>query len=259
MLTQRGKMKTLINAIMSLYFSTTLNIFGLDSLTEKIANLKKKYKDNKTKITKAYKDIDGGFNEAKKDMGNIKDKTKNINQKISKKNNNDDIYKKNNNINNTDQDTDNTLTNLLNNENDTETNEDDNNLLNNIFNDSNTITKTNRQNILISSENILTQKKSFNKNLILLFILQFLIIITTITLIFVFRKNHTRTIKILIYIICILMFVINNTMLLISNNITSYPKLILLKDILTITNTLLVGFFIGKSTYGIIIENTVLP
>ena len=253
MLTHCSKMKTLINTVMSLYFSTTLNIFGLDSLTGKLANLKKKYKDSKTKITKAYKEIDTGFKEAKKDVDNIKDKTKNINQKINKKNHN--------NINNADEDTDNTLSDLLNNENDTEANEDDNNFINDIFNDSNIITnnKTDRQNIIISSENILTQKESFNKSIIILFILQFLIILTTIILIFVFRKNHTRTIKILIYIFGILMFVVNDIMLLISNNFASYTKLIILKDILTITNTLLVGFFIGKSTYGIIIENTDLP
>lgn len=251
MLTQGTKMKTLINTIMSLYLSTTLHIFGLDSLTGKLANLKNKYKTNKDKITKAYKEIDSSFNEAKKDIDNIKDKTKNINKKINKKNNN--------NINNTDEDTDNTLNDLLNNENDNEANEDDNNFLNDIFNDSNNISKTNRQNILISSENILTQEEALNKSIIILFILQFLIAITTIILIFVFRKNHTRTIKILIYIFGILMFVVNDTMLLISNNFASYTKLIILKDILTVTNTLLVGFFIGKSTYGIIMENTDLP
>ena len=73
------------------------------------------------------------------------------------------------------------------------------------------------------------------------------------------KRKHIRSLKIFILSLNIIIYIINGTIIFISNDFLSYPKMMLLKDTLLILSTLFIGFFIGKSTYNIIIETTDLP
>ena len=280
MLTLNRNIKSFSVILLTLYIVTIIKIFSLDNFTKNLDKIKKKYKENKDKITKTYKDVNDLANEAKGDIGKLKDKTKkksnnfknsnfdNLGEENSRadideyeNNNNEKIFKRKKNK----------IRHRKNREIYDDENEDRNIYENNINDYDEDYDDDNRrryQNISYNSENVASIPKknddtkylSTNKFIVLITSQFILLIISLLLCLFYYkRQSNSNLIRFAVFSLQIITFLINAFIILFSDNISIYPKLMLLKDFLIIFTAVCFGYIIGKSSYPILFDNNDLP